>query len=183
MPQRILDACCLINLYAAGNTPELLRSFEGNLFVPELIKAESLFIRRPDDEDDAKLIPDPIDLSLALAEGWLRECSLENNAEAEEFVRFARIVDDGEAVCLALAKCRGWAMATDDRKALRVANDERVATVTTPELIKHWADSCQAKNDAIAAVLRNIERFARFTPRKGMSLSDWWARLVGLPGG
>lgn len=183
MPQQIVDACCLINLYAAGNTPELLQSCEGSLFIPDLIKGESLFIRRPDDEDDTKLVPEPIDLSLALAEGWLRECRRENQMEAEELVRLARIVDDGEAVCLALAKCRGWAVATDDRKAMRVANDESVATVTTPELIKHWADSCRAKNDAVATVLRNIERFARFTPRKGMLLFDWWERLVGLRGG
>jgi predicted nucleic acid-binding protein len=102
--------------------------------------------------------------------------------EAEEFVRLARILDDGEALCLALAKCRGWVLATDDRKAIRVANDESVATVTTPELIKHWADSCRAENDAIATVLRNVERFARFTPRRGMLLADWWEQLARLPG-
>lgn len=183
MPQQMVDACCLINLYSTGRTLDLLRSFAGDLFIPDLIKRESLFIRRPDDEDGTMLVPEPIDLSVALAGGWLRECRCESELETEEFIRFATVVDDGEAICLALAKCRGWAVATDDRKAIRVARDEGIAIVTTPELVKHWADFVQAKEEATAAVLHNIERFARFRPRKGTPLADWWERVVALSHG
>lgn len=182
MPQRMVDACCLINLYATGKTLDVLRSFEGDLFIPDLIRRESLFIRRPDDEDSTKLVPEPIDLSAALAGGWLHECRCESEVETDEFIRFAAAVDDGEAICLALAKCRGWAVATDDRKAIRVARDEGIATITTPELVKHWADAFRAKDEDTATVLHNIERFARFRPRKGAPLADWWERVAALPG-
>lgn len=45
-------------------------------------------------------------------EELLHRCQLENEIEAEHFVRFATDVDDGEAICLALAKCRKWEIAT-----------------------------------------------------------------------
>lgn len=182
MPQRMIDACCLINLYATGRALDLLQSFEAGLFIPDLIRGESLFIRRPDDEDHTKLVPEPIDLSAALAGGWLHECRCENEVESEEFVRFATVVDDGEAICLALAKCRGWAVTTDDRKAIRVAHEEGIATVTTPELVKHWADLLRAKDEDTAAAIRNIERFARFRPRRGAPLADWWERAAARTG-
>src|SRR5208282_3989663 len=124
-----------------GNPLDILRAQAGGVFVPDLVKRESLFIRREDDQDQTLLIPAAVDLSDALVDGVLRECKLESEAEADEFVRLASILDDGEAACMALAKCRSWIVATDDRKALRVARSEGVATITTPEIIKRWADS------------------------------------------
>ena len=178
MPRKIVDACCLINLFAAGNTSEILRAFEGDLFVPDFVKGETLYIRQPDEEDGATLIPKPIDLAPALEDGLLHLCRIENQAESEEFVRFAGILEDGEAACLAIAKCRAWAVATDDRKALRVAAAEGVATVTTPELVKLWADSRKIGENVLRTVLHNIERFARFSPRRDAPLRGWWLRYV-----
>ena len=58
MPQRIVDACCLINLYASGSVLDILRALEGGLFVPALVKDESLFIRKEDDQDQTILVPE-----------------------------------------------------------------------------------------------------------------------------
>lgn len=176
MPQRILDACCLINLFSAGNTTDILRSLVGGVFVPDIVIGESLYIRRPDPADEAAIAAEAIDLSAPLSEGLLEECRLEDEAEFREFVRFAAVLDDGEAACLALARCRGWVVATDDRKAIRVAGADRIAVVTTPELVKEWADGCGASDEAVGRAIRNIERFARFAPRQGAPLWEWWER-------
>ena len=182
MPQRIIDACCLINLYASRNVLGILRSLEGGLFVPDLVKGESLFIRKEDDQDQTILVPEAIDLTEALAEGLLHSCQLENETEAQHFVQFATSVDDGEAICLALAKCRNWMVATDDRKAIRLAKAESISTITTAEIVKLWADSCNATVETTAEILQRIERYARFSPRKDFPLHDWWGRLSSPSG-
>jgi len=177
MPQRIVDACCLINLYASRNVLDILRVLDGGFFVPDLVKSESLFVRKEDDQDQTILVPETIDLTKAFDGGLLHRCHLENEVEAERFVQFAMSVDDGEAICLALAKCRNWAVATDDRKAIRLAKAEGITTITTAEIVKLWADSCNATDEAVAELLRRIERYARFSPRKGFPLHDWWEEL------
>lgn len=178
MPQRIVEACCLINLYASRNVLDILRVLEGGLFVPDLVKDESLFIRKEDEQDTTILVPETVDLTEAIAEGLLHRCQLEDEVEAECFVRFAAAVDDGEAICLALAKCRNWMVATDDRKAVRLATAEGIGTITTAEIVRLWADSCKAKDAAVAKILQCIERYARFRPRKDSPLHDWWWRLL-----
>jgi predicted nucleic acid-binding protein len=177
MPQRIVDACCLINFYASGNVLGILRALDGGLFVPDLVQGESPFIRKEDDQDRTILVPEAINLTEALNEGLLHSCQLENDVESEHFVQYAAAVDDGEAVCLALAKCRHWVVATDDRKATRLARAEGIATITTAEIVKLWADSCKATDKAVAEILQRIERCARFRPRNDFPLHDWWRRL------
>ena len=176
MPDQIVDACCLINVYASGNPLGILRALAGGVFVPDLVKRESLFMRREDDQDRSVLVSQAIDLSAAIAAGVLRACAAETEQEADEFVRLASILDDGEAVCLALAKCRSWIVATDDRKALRVARAEGVATITTPEIVKRWADAGSTESPGITDVVRKIERYARFIPHKNAVLCRWWER-------
>jgi hypothetical protein len=76
-----------------------------------------------------------------------------------------------------LAKCRNWVIATDDRKAIRLAEAEAIATITTAEIVKFWADSRNAADKAVAGVFRRIERCARFWPRRGSPLQQWRRKL------
>jgi predicted nucleic acid-binding protein len=178
----ILDACCMINLYAAGDLESLLPPMRFDFHIPETVLRESLFVRKLD-EEEGKLVEDPIDLKPAIDEGLLRECKLQEGAETELFVQLATAVDDGEAMCLAIAKTRGWMLATDDRKATRLANKLGVKTTSTPELMKRWADASKAKIRAVAQALDRIQTFARFVPRKGSRLQSWWnSQLKNLKG-
>jgi predicted nucleic acid-binding protein len=178
MSKRIIDACCIINLYASGSAIDILRVFEENFFISELAEKESLFIRKEDDQDRTLLVPEAIDLSEAFSQGLLQRCQLETDAEADHYLRFAAEVDDGEAICLALAKCRGWTVATDDRKAIRLAKAENIDTITTAEIVKYWSDSRNAAEPAIREILQRIERYARFSPRKNSLLYDWWLSIL-----
>src|SRR5262245_31843056 len=126
MPTAVVDACCTINLYAAGDLPNLLPALGLEWYVPAAVTREALFIRKPDPENADQLIPEPIDFQPALGAGVLRTCDVEGEAETNLFVQLAASLDDGEAACLAIAKCRGWAVATDDRKARRTAGQLNV---------------------------------------------------------
>ena len=179
MAERIVDACCLINLYASGRFVEIVRAQGGQFFVPERVQAEALSIRKPDAEDATKQVAEPIDLTAALETGVIQQCRVEGRAENEHFVRYATQLDDGEAACLAIAKRRGWTIATDDKKAIRMATTEEVAVITTPELLYRWVETTAPHESRIAQVLRNVERFAHFRLGRTASHYRWWTRLAG----
>jgi predicted nucleic acid-binding protein len=81
---------------------------------------------------------------------------------------------DGEAMCLALAEQRRWLVATDDRKAIRVAKQAGLKVVSCPELIKAWADATGADPAALNKVLEDIEVLAQFKPNPSMPEYQWW---------
>lgn len=175
MAERIIDACCLINLYASGEEASILRAYRGDYFVSEHVRSEAVSIRRPDLQDAEKLIPHPIDLDLGIEDGWLKPCDLEGTAEFDAFVEFAQLLDDGEASCVAIAKSRQWVVATDDRKALRICSQHQIEVITTPELIKHWSEAKSIETADVADAIGRIERFASFRPGRTNDLYEWWA--------
>lgn len=178
MADQIVDACCLINLYASGKVEAILPACGGDFYVSEQVQAEALSIRQPDSEDPSLLVRSPIDLSQAISSGLIKACRFESEAESALFVEFATLIDDGEASCLAIAKSRGWLVATDDRKALRLASESGIAVITTPELVQRWVQNSQPSERDLVDLLHCIERFARFRPRRGSPLCDWWSDFV-----
>lgn len=189
-----LDACCLINLCAAGrmlcpsssSTTRTQRAakahkstqnrsgFGLNLHVPAKVIGEALYIMQADEEDQTNLVACPIDLQPYMAAGLLAPCDLETHAEIELFVQMAAQLGDGEAACFALAAQRGWALATDDRRAIQLATESSLAVITTPELVKLWAENTHASAEEIGTVLQNIQRFAFFAPRPNSPEYAWW---------
>ena len=81
-------------------------------------------------------------------------------------------------MCLALAESRGWLIATDDRKAIRVAQQAGLTVLSCPELIKTWADATRPDNALLVRVLSDIQRLARFTPTATMPESTWWFKQL-----
>jgi predicted nucleic acid-binding protein len=179
MSDAIVDSCCVINLYAAGNLLSLIPPLGVGLHVPGKVLEESLYVRQPDPADATKLVQRPVDLSPALQAGVLHRCDLEGQTELALFVQLATTLDDGEAACLAIAKTRGWTLATDDRRARREAGNLGVPVVTTPELVKAWADATGAEQAAIAKLLADIQTYASFSPHKTMPLYSWWMETIG----
>ena len=178
MAGEILDSCCIINLYAAGEIVSFLTVLKSSFYVPRIVVEESLYVITPDENDPQKTVSEKVDLTSTFEAGVLQRCDPEGDQENELLVRFASEVDDGEAVCLAIAKSRGWSVATDDRKAQRLARECGISVVTTPELIKRWADASEASHKEVSAVVRRVRDRARFVPRRGAVLYDWWmARL------
>lgn len=180
MPDAIVDACCFINLYATGELRGFLTEFAWSWHIPQAALAEALYIRVPgvDGEDQRE----PIDSETCIEAGLLVPVDVENVEEAELYVGLASDLDDGEAMALAIAKRRGWTLATDDRKAKRFAGDIGVPAVTTPELMQHWAHAGKMPSARLKALLSNIESRARFTPAEDAPGYDWWTTAVaGAP--
>lgn len=160
------DADVLMNLVASGEVSAVIRVVGTRLLVCPEVEAEALYI-----EKDPSGIREPIDLEPLFNDGTLVRATL-SPTEIDEFVALARAVDDGEAQALAIAKVRQVPVATDDRRAIRVARELGIVVLDTPELMLRWAATVAGSRAAEA--LRRIERQARFTPRAMHSLRVKW---------
>jgi hypothetical protein len=176
----ILDACCLLNLYASRHFLAILQVLPMRFVVAEAASKESLFVYQGGQGPDAHT-REAVDLAPAFSVGLLTLVNIETEAEGLDFLAFAAELDDGEAMSCAIAKHRGYAIATDDRKASSVI--QRVAPhiqlVTTTSLVRQWAETAELEPPRLREVLTDIRQRGRFFPPAGDPLRPWWDAALG----
>lgn len=171
----IMDACCVISLYATGRMGEILCTISETVSVANYVKEkESLTVYDgpPGDERSNKKA---INLDPLIAESLLTEIHPSGD-ELKTFVRLASEVDDGEAYTGAIAIHRNWALATDDIKSIRVLSSDpsKVTILSTLDLVKHWVDVTNPPAKVVHETLMNIRVRASYEPHKSHPLYDWW---------
>lgn len=175
MPDAAIDACCLIDLLASGDAEAILRACGFTWHVPAAVQAEVQYRRQRDPVQPGQTIIVPVDLSPLVNSGLLTLCSPQTQQELDQFTQYATIFrSDGEAMCLAIAGERNWTVATDDRRALRIAQQAGLAVVSCPELVKAWADATRPDQGEINRVLQDIQVLAQFQPNATMPEFQWW---------
>ncbi|MBS0260869.1 MAG: hypothetical protein JSS02_02845 [Planctomycetes bacterium] len=176
----ILDACGTLNLVASGQFTSILSVLRHDWYIPVAVEQETQTYRQPDPEDPEQLVKVPIDLAPAISQGLLKRCACETDEETALYVQLAaRIGDDGESMGLAIARCRGWAVLTDDKKARRIATELGVEVLGTAEILRAWVETVHPLAAELALVLQAIERFANYRPKPGTPLADWWRKSTG----
>lgn len=158
----VVDTCCLVNLYAVGDPLTFLPTLPWIWYVPSAVADEGIYLKTDARTAEARSMR-RARLHECFAAGVIQECSLEDD-EIELYVALAVDLDDGEAMALAVAKSRGWVLATDDRKGRRKATELGVALVCTPQIMRRWATETAASAREIAEALKRIQTDARFTP-------------------
>lgn len=161
----------MINLFAAGDIPKRLRVIGGEWYIPSAVIAEALYIHEKVDNEIKKT---ELDIQSLIDADVLARCTTDSEAEIDLYVDFATQVDDDEAMALAIAQCRSWTVATDDRVALRLAQENGSAVLTTPDLMKQWADRSLCSTAELKDALTRIENSASFFPPKTHPLKSWW---------
>lgn len=173
----LLDACCLINLFGSGRIEDVLEALPYRLATSELVAdTEVLTIRGAADPGGSAERENLSPRSLA-ASDHISILQIVNEREVDQYVRFAADLDDGEASVCALAVVHDGAVATDDRKALRILSAAGIPAVQTPELLFTWAQRAQIGETEIRVALREIRGRARFYPRKDAPCFQWWESL------
>jgi predicted nucleic acid-binding protein len=120
------DTCVLINLVAVGRL-DLLKTIP-----PFLFHAAIEVVDEIEDLDQKAAVEQ------AIAAGHFDKVKLDRPGELELFVNFNAMLGKGESACLALAKARGWAIATDESKDSRwkkVIAGGSFAIINTPGIL------------------------------------------------
>lgn len=120
-----------------------------------------------------------VDLAPLIASGLLQMLELSGDEEQTLYVEQSIVVDDGEAMSIAIAASRHLDLAIDDKQA---ANHTRrtfpeIRLWSTPDILKHWADAGRADASILREAIRLIEIRARYFPPKSHALSAWWRTM------
>jgi predicted nucleic acid-binding protein len=176
----ILDASCLLNLYASERLQEIAQTLPQPLAVADyVIQQEALYIRRRSSDQDQEE-REPVNVEPLVSAGLIQVMKVNSEAEATTFVDLASEMDDGEALTWALAVHRQCDVATDDRKARRILSTRapQVLVAFTLTLVKQWAELAGIAKAELRAVLLNIRSGANYYPGERDPLSPWWIDIV-----
>lgn len=168
----ILDACCIINLYAGSVMQEVLESIPAPFFVDRYVREkEALKIKA---ETENEFID--IDLNPFIQGKILQEVSLTSEDEVNTFVNLAVSLDDGEARCGAIAAHRNFVVATDEKVGIRIFSglEPPISTISTLEILYNWSEERNIKPEKISKVLKNIEKRASYRPAPKHTYFAWW---------
>ena len=178
----LLDASCLLNLYATGRIMEIAASLPWQLAVVDYVMEQEVLYVRTIGASGEQEETVPVDLSPLLDEGLLLVMRLEVPGEEASLVELAAVVDDGEAVTGAIALNRGYSVAIDDRKARRVLGEKApgMRLVSTLELMRQWAESVTIEE--VGRALRAMQHRARYIPGQQDPLYAWWHTMMEASG-
>jgi len=175
MSSAAIDACCLIDLLATGHVEAILRAAGFDWYLPSAVQGEVQHVRQHDPAQPGWFLKIAVDLSPLIASGVLKSCGPADQSEQGRFVHYAaQFRSDGEAMCIALAEQRKWLLATDDRKAIRVAQQAGLTVVSCPAVVRRWADTMKPDQAMVCKVLQDIQVLAQFKPNPAMPEYQWW---------
>jgi hypothetical protein len=170
----LLDACCVLNFSASGRFLDILSAIPAQVVVTEVVRGRELqTLQRLKTEDNEAAIQ----FETAISKGLLRVTDFESDAEAEAFVNYAFAMgDDGESATGAITVHRGWAIATDDKKAISFFRQEvpQLKIISTLEAVKYWSEQSGLNASELRNVLEAIRVNGRYIPHNDHPLQGWW---------
>ena len=95
-------------------------------------------------------------------------------------MNLASMVDDGEAMTAAIAVHRGFAVATDDRKARRVLVEHApfVPLVSTLKLLRQWAEESSVAQSDLQPAMVTMRSGANYVPGERDPHYEWWQSVT-----
>lgn len=175
MNDHVIDCCSLINLYTGWRGLSPLLDLNRTWHVCDAVFGESQYTRELGEGGAPRLLL--LDLKLEVEAGVLCRARPESESELDDYVSFAIELDDGEAQALAIAKNRGFILLTDDKKAGRLAAEMSIVTITTPNVLRDWAERAPERKVRLPEIVRRITTLARFSPPAESPDYEWWRQI------
>ncbi|MBE9126585.1 MULTISPECIES: hypothetical protein [unclassified Coleofasciculus] len=170
----LLDACCVLNFCASGKLLAILQTIPVQVAVTQVVQERELnSLRRIEGEENEGASQ----FEEATAQGLLKVVDFKSEEEAETFVNYVfELGDDGESATFAIAIHRGWAIATDDKKAIAFFQRQapHLQILSTPEIIKHWSEESGLDWSVLCDTLNAIRVKGCYVPPKNHPLRGWW---------
>ncbi|MCB9134266.1 MAG: hypothetical protein H6636_02500 [Anaerolineales bacterium] len=172
----ILDATCVISLYASGKIDQILKTIPPDITISAYVKDHEV-LRIYDNALGHHLNFKKVDLNPLIKSNLITIVTIDTENEAEILATLAsKIIGRGEAETGAIAINRNWAIVTDDKKARKVFRElaPHIQLVYTLELMKHWAETNSISAESITEALLNIQERASYRPWINHPLYSWW---------
>ena len=170
------DSSVLINLLAADCLAEIATDTAWQFAICPAVRDEAKKFR---DAATGELVP--VDIAPLIASGLLQVLELAGEEEQTLYVEQSIVVDDGEAMSIAIAASRGLELAMDDKQATNHTHRvfPQLRLWTTPEILKHWSVTASVSAERLREAIRLIEARARYFPSKSHPLAAWWQAARG----
>jgi hypothetical protein len=148
---------------------EALHAVPGPFLIAETVLDESLYVQVVvDDVRDLELV----NLEPLLSSGKIAIVAPESDEEFATFFEFAKRLDDGEAMTCALALHRGYRVATDDGKTIKLVRHQ-IPLVSGLDLVRAWAETISAPPALVRGALSAI-RNRGYVPGHDHVHRAWW---------
>ncbi len=174
----VLDACCLLNFCASGNLVSILKAISARIVVTEVVRKQELrTLQRLEGEENEEAIQ----LETAIEQNLLSVVDFDSEEEEQTFVNYAfELRDDGESATGAIALHRGWAIATDDKKAISFFQRQapHLQILSTLEVVKHWSEEMNLDAAELKIALSGIRVKGRYLPPTNHPLLSWWESVM-----
>jgi predicted nucleic acid-binding protein len=166
------DCSVLLNLLAADCVSALAENTGWRIAICPAVQDEVIKLRNPHTGEMER-----IDLQPSIDSGLLQICDLEGAAEEELYVNQAAILDDGEAMSIAIAACRNWDLGIDDKQASNYTKRmfPGVPVWSTPDILRKWEGAASLPTTELQRCIQLIEARARYFPARSHPLNDWWS--------
>lgn len=167
----INDSSVLLNLLATDCLAQIAADTGWRFAICPAVRDESKKLR---DSATNELVL--VDIDPLIASGLLQLLDLSGDLEQILYVEQSIVVDDGEAMSIAIASNRGLDLAIDDKQAANHARRvfPRIKLWTTPEILKYWTETAIVPPEALRKAILLIEARARYFPSKSHVLAAWW---------
>jgi hypothetical protein len=150
----------------------ILRANGDQFFIAGAVLRESLYIHVVVDGVPEK---EPVALDPFLDSGLLRVVEPEAEDEFRSLIAYAVRLDEGEAMTCALALHRGYRIATDEKKTIKLLGTS-AAIVGTLDMVRAWEAATVSSREVMREVLAAIEDRG-YVPGVTHPHYSWWRGL------
>ena len=165
------DSSVLLNLLAADCLTSIAAVTGWQFAICPAVRDEAKKLR---DLQSGEMVE--VDITPHIASGLLQVLELSGDEEQTLYVEQSIVVDDGEAMSIAIAAHRHLELAIDDKQAVNHTRRTfpEVRLWSTPEILKHWSDIGRVDAEVLREAIQLIEIRSRYFPSKSHALADWW---------
>ena len=165
------DSSVLLNLLAADCLASIASDTGWQFAICPAVRDE---VKKLRDAQTGEMIE--VDITPHIASGLLQVLELSGEEEQTLYVEQSIIVDDGEAMSIAIAAHRQLALAIDDKQATNHTHRKfpGIRIWSTPEILRHWTEVGCVNSEALREAIQLIETRARYFPAQSHALSGWW---------
>lgn len=172
----ILDACCVINLYASGYMQPILEAFPKSVAVAAYVYQVETMRVYSDSMACGLMQYEAINLDVFINNNYLQVIHPTEHEEDIILRLSSAALESGEAMTAAIAVHRMWSLGTDDKAAIAYLKQKvpELQVISTLDIIKLWVDTADPPFTHVRGVLDNIQRRARYQPHRQHPLYAWW---------